>query len=136
MTPAPSAPRCSNRSRGFKGTLADIDDPLKETFTPGPPAFIEGQRAGALQMERKRAQKQGRDAANSAKGEGRLGYQQAPNSGRVVRFAGDAPARDGGHNLRWDAGGPSGKGGKGASLSAGGDGRFGQGRGGFQHSFN
>ena len=64
-------------------------------------------------MERKHAQKQERAAASSVKAEGRLGYQQAPNAGRMVCFAGGAPARDDGRDLRWDAAGPSGKSGKG-----------------------
>ena len=64
-------------------------------------------------MKRKHTQKQGRDAARSAQSEGRLGYQQAPNAGRMVCFAGGAPARDDGRDLRWDAAGPSGKSGKG-----------------------
>lgn len=144
MTPSPSAPKCANWSRGCTGTRADFDEPLDETSTPGSSAYLEGQRAGALQQERKHAQRQERDAANSAKAEGRLGYQQAPNAGRMVRFEGGAPARAGGRNLRWDAAGLSGKSGKGqgdkrsrdkgGSPSAGGSGRYGQGRGGFGHS--
>ena len=146
MIPSPSAPKRANWSRGCTGTRAEFDKPIEETFTPGPPAYLEGQRAGALQQERKRAQRQERDAANSAKAEGRLGYQQALNAGRMARFEGGPPARDGGRNLRWDAarpGGKSGKGqggkgsrGKGGSLSASGNGRYGhgQGRGGSEHS--
>ena len=86
MISSPSAPKCANWSRGSTGTRADFDEPMDETFTPRSPAFLEGQRVGALQQECNRSQKQERDVANSAKAEGRLGYQQAPNAGRIVRF--------------------------------------------------
>ena len=146
MISSPPLPKCANWSRGCTGTRAEFDESMDETFPPGPPAYLEGQRAGALQQERKRAQKQERESANSARAEGRLGYQQIPNAGRMVRFKGGPPARNGGRNPRWDAAGPgvkggkgqSGKGsrGKGGSPSAGGNGRYGhgQGRGGSEHS--
>ena len=59
----PSAPKCSNWSRGCLGTRADFDAPMEGAFTPGLPAFLEGQRAGALSLERKQSQKQEHSAA-------------------------------------------------------------------------
>ena len=107
MVPAPSTPKCANWARGCRGTRADFDAPIDNTYTPVPPVFLEGQRVGALELERKHYQKQERDAARSAQEAGSLGYQHAPGAGRMVRFAGasgGAPAR-GGRTSRWDAGG-------------------------------
>ena len=109
---------------------------MGDTFTLGSPVFFEGQRAGALQMERKHTQKQQRHAASPARAAGRLGSQHTPGAGCMVRFAGGAPAGYGDRTPSWGAGEPSGKGGKGTGASAGGGGRFGQERGGFQHSSN
>ena len=115
---------------------------MAETFTPGFPAYLDGQRVGALRHERKRNVQREREAARSARAEGRLGYQQAPNEGRMVRFEGGPPARDGGRSLRWDAAGPGGNGGygkggrgRGGGHSANGYGRYwsGHGRGGSEN---
>ena len=89
----------ANWSRGCLGTRADFDELMDEAFTPGSPAHLEGQRVGALVQELKQNLKQERKAANSAKVEGRLGYQQAPNAGRSVRFEGGPPAHGGGRDL-------------------------------------
>ena len=77
-----------------------------------------------------------RQERNLARTEGRLGYQQAPNAVRVVRFEEGPPARDDGRNLRWDAAGPGGRGGqgkgsrgKGGGPSASSSGRYGHGQG-------
>ena len=109
MISSPSAPKCANWSRGRTVTRADIDEPVVEIFTPGSPDYLKGQRTGALGQERKQNQRQEREAAASARAEGRLGSQQAPNAGRIVRFEGGQLALDGGRNLRWDAAGPGGK---------------------------
>ena len=60
---------------------------MEDAFTPGSPAFLEGQRAGAVTLERKHNQKQECDAARAAQADNRLGYQQSPASGRMARFA-------------------------------------------------
>ena len=115
MISSPYAPKCSNWSRGCLGTLDDFDEPMDETCTPGFPAYLEGQRAGALCHARKHGVPQERDAAKSTRPEGRPSDQQAPGKNRMVRFESGAPARDGGRNPRWDVAGPSGKGGIGKS---------------------
>ena len=109
---------------------------MEDTFTSSSTASLEGQRAGALSLERKHDQKQERAAARAALADGRLGYRQAQAAGRIVRFAGapsGAPLRGRwkGRTARWAAGGPSGGGG-GSGAAAGGSGRYGQGRAGSQ----
>ena len=115
MISSPNAPKSSNWLRGGLGTLDDLDEPMDETCTPGSPAYLEGQRVGALSHARKHGVPQERDAAKSIRPEGRPGDQQAPGENRMVRFESGAPARDGGRNPRWDAAGPSGKSGNGKS---------------------
>ena len=75
---------------------------MEETSPPGSLASLEGQRAGALNLERKQNKKWDHRAATSARTEGRLGYQEAPGGGRMVRFEDGPPARDGGRNTRSD----------------------------------
>ena len=113
---------------------------MNETCNPGSPAYLEGQRIGALSHERKHNAQQERDAAKSARPKGRSGNQQAPSERRMAHFEGGPPARDGGPNRCWDAAGPGGKGGSGngrRSRSGGATsyGRYGsgQGRGGSEH---
>ena len=86
---------------------------MAETYTPGSPAYLEGQRAGALGLERKHNVQQERDAARTARPEGRSSNQQASSERRIANFEGGPPARDGGRNPCWDAARPGGKGGSG-----------------------
>ena len=133
MPSSPNAPRCANWSRGCLITRADFGEPMTETCTPGSPAYVEGQRIGALSHERKQNVQQELDAAKSTRPEGRFGNQQVLSERSMVRFEGGPPARDGGRNPRCDAAGPGGKGGGGKSGrhrggGGGGYGRYGGGR--------
>ena len=135
MVSGPSSPRCANCALGRKGTRANLSPAMEDTFTPGSPAFLEGQRAGVLSLERKHILKEKRDAARAAQAEGHLGYQLA--AGRMVRFAGapgGAPPRGRwvGRYTRWAPGGGQRRRWQ-ASAAADGSYRYGQGRVGSQH---
>ena len=54
MIPSPLAPKSANWSQGGLGVAGDFDEPMADTCTPGPPAFLEGLRVEALSHERKR----------------------------------------------------------------------------------
>ena len=81
-----SAPKWVSSSRGCLGTRADFDEPTAETFTPGSPAYLEGQRAEALGHGRRHSVQQEREAAWSARLEGRSSNQQAPSENRILHL--------------------------------------------------
>ena len=74
MVSGPSPPRCASWAWGCKGTRSDLGPVLEDTYTPGSPAFLKDQRAGALALERKHNQKRERGAARAAQAGEHLGY--------------------------------------------------------------